>query len=102
MGYMFLYEIMKAATGQHTRPHKRHYIAAFMLLLAVVVVLSFGCSLLIVWACAVIRPPFYILGVLSMCFNSIDSGTGSELWELDGIPRRGNAASRESRREYAE
>lgn len=102
MGIVFLYEITKAATGQHTRPHKRHYIAAFVLLLAVVVVLSFGCSLLTGAAVAVNRYCFYILGVLSMCFNSIDSGRGSELWELDGIPRRGNAASRESRREYAE
>lgn len=99
--YGFPYEIMKAATGQHTRPHKQHYIAAFMLLLAVVL-LSFGCSLLTGAAVAVNRYCFYILGVLSMCFNSIDSGRGSELWELDDIPRRGNAASRESRREYAE
>jgi hypothetical protein len=79
---------IKAATGKHRPPHKRHYIAAFIAC-GGFVLLSFGCSLLIVWACAVNRYSFYVLGVLSRRFNSIDSVTGSELSRLEGIPPEG-------------
>lgn len=64
---------VKADTGQRTSPYRRHNIAALPAC-AGCFLLSLGCSLLIVFTYAVNRPPFYILGVLSILLYAIDSG----------------------------